>query len=405
MNSATLKIDSYHGAMAALKNPALAQALYEAGGLVMNDALITLHGEAHSQRRVVEFSVFSRSFFREYERSIFPAALKPVLDPHLHSGQADLVELGYRVTMNLTADFAGIDRPLGSAAETDALLAMVKTFSEGATLVHSTRDHAEVNREVRTAMDRFETTFLLPSRARRLALLADVEAGHAAPESLPRDVMTVLLRNRDRIPLTDEVFKREIAFFLQAGAHSTGNATTHAMHEIWQWLNETGTTAVELLNEPLLLQRCVHESLRLHPASPVAWRRAQDDLVLNEESVAKGSAVILDLQAANRDRSVFGEDAERFNPHRALPQGVWPFGLTFGYGVHACLGRDLDGGVVAKPGANLAEHQFGIVPLMVRTLLSHGARPNPEEPPSADANTQRQNWGHYPILLDMERSA
>ncbi len=405
MSNTALHIDSYHGAMAALKNPALAQALYEAGGLVMNDALITLHGEEHRQRRVVEFSVFSRGFFREYERSIFPAALKPVLDPYRQAGHADLVELGYRVTMNLTADFAGIDRPLGSAAETDALLAMVKTFSEGATLVHSTRDHAEVNREVSAAMDRFESTFLLPSRQRRLQLLADVAAGHAEPEALPRDVMTVLLRNRDRLPLADSVFKREIAFFLQAGAHSTGNATTHAMHEIWQWLSATGNSAGQLLNEPLVLQRCVHESLRLHPASPVAWRRAQEDLILNEEPVVKGSAVILDLQAANRDRSVFGDDADRFNPYRELPQGVWPFGLTFGYGVHACLGRDLDGGVVAKAETNPAEHQFGIVPLMVRTLLAHNARPDPAHPPSADANTQRQNWGRYPILLNKERSA
>ena len=64
MSEAALQIDSYQGAMAALKHPDLAQALYEAGGRVMNDALITLHGPAHSERRLVEMRVFSRGFFR-----------------------------------------------------------------------------------------------------------------------------------------------------------------------------------------------------------------------------------------------------------------------------------------------------------------------------------------------------
>lgn len=400
MNGADLQIDSYSGAMAALKNQGLVQALYEAGGAVMNDALITLHGSAHSERRVVEFSVFSRSFFREYEQQIFPAALGPVLAPSLAAGHADLVELGYRVTMNLTADFAGIDRPLGTAAETDDLLKLVKTFSEGATLVHSTRDHATVNAEVAQAMQRFDEAFLSPSRARREALVA--AAGRGSADDLPRDVMTVLLRNRERLPLADAVFRREIAFFLQAGAHSTGNATTHAMHEIFTWMAATETSAEALLEQPLLLQRCVHESLRLHPASPVAWRRAKEPLQLGEQQISAGASVVIDLQAANRDRSVFGADAEQFNPQRSLPPGVWPFGLTFGYGVHACLGRDLDGGVVAKPKTDPNDHQYGIVALMVRTLLAHGARPDPEQPPSADTNTLRSNWGRYPVLLNSE---
>ena len=402
MSSAELQLHSYQEAMAALKHQGLAQALYEAGGLVMNDALITLHGRAHSERRVVEFSVFGRGFFREYEQRIFPATLEPVLQPYLDAGRADLVELGYRVTMNLTADFAGIDRPSGSAEETDALLALVKTFSEGATLVHSTRDPALVNGEVNAAMSEFERAFLGPSRARRQALIAEVEAGQRDADTLPRDVMTVLLRNRERLPLADDVFKREIAFFLQAGAHSTGNSTTHAVHEILQWLSATGQRAEDLLAQPLLLQRCVHESLRLHPASPVAWRRAQQTLTLGDREIAADSSVIINLQAANRDPEVFGADAEQFNPQRQLPKGVWPFGLTFGYGVHACLGRDLDGGVVPKVDADPQTHQMGIVPLMVQRLLLHNARLDPADPPTADADTLRQNWGRYPLLLDRE---
>lgn len=393
MSIAPLIITDYQGAMAALKHPALEQALYDAGGAVMQDALITLHGNAHSERRIVEFSVFSRRFFRHYEHEHFPATLTPILAPHLRAGHADLVELGYQITMNLTADFAGIDRPTGSAAETASLLQLVKTFSEGATLVHSTRDPELVNAEVAAAMERFDQDFLQPSIARRRELIH-------SDSPLPQDVLSVLLQNSARLPLTDAVLRREIAFFLQAGAHSTANATTHAMHEIFTWCAASGRDPAQLPAEPLLLQRCVHESLRLHPASPVAERRANAATDLGAVSLTAGCPVRINLQQANRDPAVFGADADQFNPLRPLPKGTWPFGLTFGYGTHACMGRDLDGGVVAKDSTNPEDHQYGIVTLLVRTLLEQQARPDPANPPESDSNTARANWGRYPVLFD-----
>ena len=392
MTQTPLIIADYPGAMAALKHPALEQALYDAGGAVMQDALITLHGNAHSERRVVEFSVFSRRFFRFYEHEHFPATLAPILAPHLRAGHTDLVELGYQITMNLTADFAGIDRPTGSAAETDSLLQLVKTFSEGATLVHSTREPDQVNAEVAAAMERFDQDFLQPSIARRRRLIE-------SDSPLPQDVLSVLLKNSTRLPLSDGVLRREIAFFLQAGAHSTANATTHAMHEIFTWCRASGRDPAQLPAEPLLLQRCVHESLRLHPASPVAERRANQTTTLGAVSLVPGSPVRINLHQANRDPAVFGTDADQFNPARPLPKGTWPFGLTFGYGTHACMGRDLDGGVVAKDNTDPDNHQYGIVTLLVRTLLEHQAHPDPANPPERDTNTARANWGRYPVLF------
>jgi cytochrome P450 len=389
----------FEEASAALREPRLAQALYDEGKVVMDRVLLTLHGEEHRARRLLEFRVFRRDFFRYYEQEVFPRTLGETLAPCLDDGRLDLVQFGYRVTVNLTADFAGIDRPGKSAAETQALLALIKTFSEGATLVHSRRDRDAVRTEVRAALAEFERRFFDASVARRERLIAQHARGEIAEDALPRDVLTVLLRNEDRVELPRDVLVREMAFYLQAGAHSTANSTTHALHEIFEWRRGHPDDAARLERDPLFVQRCVHESLRLHPASPVAWRRAQCPVHVAGAEVAAGSRVVIDMAAANRDPAVFGPDADRYNPHRAVPPGHFLFGLTFGTGVHACLGRDLDGGLVPRADTDPAEHQYGIVTLLVRTLLGHGAEPDPERPPVPDANTERPNFGSYPVIL------
>ena len=54
--------------------------------------------------------MFRRDFFRYYEHEVFPATLAQSMAAHAERGHADLIELGYGITMNLTADFAGVDR-------------------------------------------------------------------------------------------------------------------------------------------------------------------------------------------------------------------------------------------------------------------------------------------------------
>lgn len=383
-------ITDYHQISRVLADRSMRQALYDEGGVVMDDVLLTLHGQEHHKRRVLEFSILRKDYFAYYEAEVFPPALAQVFDTLAVSGKMDLVDFGYRVTMNLTADFAGIDRPEKSPEETERLLRLVKIFSEGATLVHSTRDKEVVRAEVRAGLEELRTTFLLPSIERRLKALA--QGGNA----LPRDVLTLLLRDREKLGLTEDVILREMAFFLQAGSHSTANSMIHALHEIfqrWPGLAERQ----KLRDDPLYLQRCVHESFRLHPASPVAWRRPEGSCPMSGEG-----RVVLDFAAANRQRDLFGETADEFDPDRASPQGVPAWGLTFGFGMHMCLGRDLDGGIAPGPETDPANHQYGIVTQLVRSLLERDVRPDPDCPAAQDMNTLRKNFSSYPIILNPE---
>lgn len=395
----TIKVTDYTQIQDALKNHNLAQALYDEGKVIMDGVLLTLHGDAHRARRNLEFKVFKRNFFRYYENEVFPATLKPTLAPFVRRGRADLVQLGYRVTMNLTADFAGIDRPEKSETETEALIRIVKVFSEGATLVHSTRDKEEVRREVRAAMEEFDRNFLGRSIVNRLEILRRFKEGEITEEDLPRDVLTILLRNEDRVDMPPDLLRREIAFYMQAGSHSTANSTVHALHEVFEWCRKHPEEREKIDRDPIFLQRCVHESLRLHPASPEAWRRPICPMSVAAEEVGDEDRIVLDLHTANRDKEIFGEDADEFNPYRTVQKGKDVFGLTFGIGVHTCLGRDLDGGLLPKSTTTAEDHQYGIVTLLVRDLLKLGARPDPENPPQMDLGTKRPVWGKYPILL------
>lgn len=386
----SIRLTGFRACETALRDHDLKQALYDAGAVVMADVLLTLHGDEHLRRRALEMRVFRRNFLKYYEQEVFPATLDETLAPMITAGGADLIELGYRVTANLTADFAGIDRPKRSVEETEALIRLVKSFSEGATLVHSTRDRAVVEAEVRAALAEFRERFLAGSIARRQALLAQVAAGALTDDALPRDVLSVVLANEDRLELGDEVILREMAFYMQAGAHSTANATVHTFHEIITWVGGNPTRSARL-DDAAFIQRCVHESLRLHPASPEAWRIAAAD----GPGWAAGDRVELDLFAANRDAAVFGLDAAAFDPDRATPIGVLASGLTFGLGRHTCLGRDLDGGVLRA--ATTGEQQRGIIALVVMRLLALGARPDTDDPPTPDVKTHRPNWGRYPV--------
>jgi hypothetical protein len=96
--------------------------------------------------------------------------------------------------------------------------------------------------------------------------------------------------------------------------------------------------------------------------------------------IPAGTLVVLDMVAANTDPGVWGARAGEFDPDRALPEGVPPWGHSFGGGTHACIGMELDGGVHTT-GTDDHEPVFGTVTLMLDALLRAGARPDPATRP------------------------
>lgn len=400
MNVPVVELTGWRDVNEALRRKEARQALYDEGAVVMGDCLLTLHGDPHRDRRRLENRLFRREVFDIWENQLLAQTLTDTLAPFRAAGRGDLIVIGYRLAMSLTAHVAGIDHNSADPEATERLYGIVKKFSEGATLVHSTRDKDEVRAEVLATMDAFDESVLQPAIARRRSLIDDVAAGTRPESDLPHDVLTTLLRNQDRLDLPHDVVRREIAFYLQAGAHSTANSLTHTLDQVWSWGAAHPADLDRARADKAFLQRCMHESLRLDPASPVAWREALTDFEVAGRSVTAGTRLVLDLKSANRDASVWGPTGGEFDPHRVVPDGAAPWGLSFGAGAHACIGQELDGGLVdGDMSGGTTQRLYGTVAVMAHAVLAAGGRPDPAAPPVLDPASVRKHYSSYPILF------
>jgi cytochrome P450 len=362
----------------------------------MSDVIVNLHGDAHRDRRRLENRLFRRDVFVRWEHEVIPGTISAVLAPAVDQGRGDLIPLARRAMMSLAAEIAGVDRTEGTEEEFELLYSLMTRLSRASTIVHATGDKAAITADGLEALHHFEERFLRPSIRRRLDLLE----GPGGSEALPQDVLSTLMINQDALDLPPEVVCREVAYYPWVGSHSTSNALAHAMDHLFAWLERRPEDRAGLAEDPDLVQRFVHESLRLHPPSPEALRRALADVELaSGTKVRAGEKVVIDVVAANRDPSVFGPDAADFDPFRVLPDGVALWGLAFGSGFHACLGQELAGGTPNEPGVTLGSPLYGAIALMARILLDHGARPDPDDPATADVESSRPHFGRYPILF------
>ena len=396
------RVSTYHDVEHALRINDLKQSLYDEGKILMDKVLVTLHGDEHRQRRSIESQLFRKNFFRVYENEVFPSLLGETLDQFLTETSLDLKELGYRIMVHLSLSFAGIDRIDGTVEEADAQHRLLIQLGQAATIGQFKGDREPIFQEIREAIDEFRERFFLPSRARRLDLLEQYRAGELGEDALPRDILTILLMHDAELAMPDELMVREVAFFYLAASHTSVHTLVHATNELFNWCKKESITPSEVVADPHRLQRFVLESMRLHPSSPEAWRRAEAEITLADGRVVpEGDKVVVDLQTANRDTSVFGEDAAEFNPLRSIQGRISPAGMSFGGGMHVCLGMNLVAGTVLRDGEapNPDNHQYGTITLIMKELIERGMHPNPDKPPQKIEASERDVWAIYPVLF------
>lgn len=395
----TLRLGSWAAAREALRHRDLRQGLYDEGRALMDGVVVNLHGGPHTERRRLENRLFRRDTFAYWEAELIPVLLRQTLVTHrADHPDVDIVPVVRHAMLRLAACVAGLD--IGAdTADFLRLAGLMTRLASASTVVHATGDKTTIIADGLAALDEFKSAFLAPAWARRETLIHDVRAGKRQESDLPRDVLTLLLAARADHDLSSGDIEREVAYFPWVGSHSTSIALVHALHHCFE-ADARGPGLIDaLVATPELLQRFVHESLRLHPASPEAVRRAVSDGQLpTGERFAAGDTVVVDMFAANTDKAVFGDDADRFDPTRTIPVGVTPWGLTFGSGFHACLGQELAGGL--PPGQSDGDRLFGAITVMISTLLTAGAQRSTRHPPVRDERTTRPVWRSYHVVFE-----
>jgi cytochrome P450 len=393
-----LTVTTFDDAKEIYRHKDFKQALYDAGEVVMDGVLVNLHGDEHRARRRLENRLFRRETLVHYERDLFPQVIEETLAPHVASGRAELVELSHQLMMNLAALNAGVDRPLKTKEETDSLYSFMMKFIEGATLAHTTRDPKEVTNEVESAKSEFNVQFLAPSIKRRQQLIAAAATDETV--ELPKDILTELLKNEDSLHLPDEIILKEIAFFLLAGAHTSATAFVRTLDNLFNWLDKHPEDRALVKTDRSFVQRAMFETIRLNPSSPTAMRRATTDITLKSGTVvSKDSLVTIDLMSVNRSANIFGDTASEFNPHRVIETpNVAPWGLSFGHGMHACIGQELAAGL-SERSEETSEFEYGLATVAVQAMFDRNVVPNPEVPAKMDTTTKRPYWGSYHVIF------
>lgn len=390
-----LIVDDHAGAMACLRSADLSRSIdpprYEHGNM-MEGTVLMLDSDLHRERRRVENPLFRIERLSALEQQEFPEVIATTLDELAHPAD-DLMRLGGLLATVLSARIAGVDFDERDAEQRELLVDLLRILAQGEAIDASAEEPEAVKARVQQALAVFEVAFYASSVKRRQA---------AAPGEAPSDLLTVLLGAAHQTVghLSEQTVRNETAFFFEAGAHTSSQSLANTLHYVLDWVTAEGAPAPGGVMDRALLQRCVHEALRLRPTNPLVRRRAIRDTTVEGRPIREGQVVLVNTYAANRDPSVYGDDAEVYNPLRELPPSGLSYGLSFGAGIHQCIGRTLAIGIPPRAEPSVSEN-VGIVTLMAEALLRRGVRRDPQRPPVEDAASLRwTRWSTYPVLLD-----
>jgi len=149
----------------------------------------------------------------------------------------------------------------------------------------------------------------------------------------PREDMMSWLMDVERNDalLTPDDVLYSCMLLLNAGHETTQNLIANS---ITMLLDEEAQIA-RLGQEPALIRTAIEECLRMNGPMKGTMRIAAEDIEIRGETIRAGERVMLLMASANRD-------PEKFKEPEAFDIARWPNPhLSFGHGIHFCLGAPL----------------------------------------------------------------
>jgi cytochrome P450 len=151
------------------------------------------------------------------------------------------------------------------------------------------------------------------------------------------DLMTRLLtiEFEDETGATRRLTRTEVLTYVNMLAAAGNETTTKLIGWAGKVLAEHPDQRREIAENPSLVPQAIEELLRYEAPSPVQARYVSRDVELHGQTVPEGSVMVLLNGSGNRDDRHFA-DGDRFDIHRKIDHH-----LSFGYGIHFCLGAAL----------------------------------------------------------------
>ncbi len=157
-------------------------------------------------------------------------------------------------------------------------------------------------------------------------------------ESHPSDdLMTALLtiEFEDDTGAVRKLTREEVLIYVSVVAGAGNETTGRLIGWLGKVLGEHPDERRDINENRDLVPNVIDEMLRFEPTGPHLARYVAQDLEYHGTKVPEGSAMLLLVGSANRDPKRWTEP-DRFNPRRSEGQH-----LTFGFGIHFCLGASL----------------------------------------------------------------
>jgi cytochrome P450 len=151
------------------------------------------------------------------------------------------------------------------------------------------------------------------------------------------DLMTELLEAEfeDETGTTRRLDRSEVLTYVNMLAAAGNETTTRLIGWTGKVLAEHPDQLRTVADDRSLVPKVIEEVLRFEAPSPVQARYVARDVTLYDRTVPEGSVMVLLNGAANRDDRQF-PDGDRFDIGREMGHH-----LSFGYGLHFCLGAAL----------------------------------------------------------------
>lgn len=322
-SGALMQAQSYADSRDLLKDGTLAQAGFladtagNARGMTHSPVLY-MQGEEHTEMRRATARYFTPTAVNSYGPMIAKLA-DDLIGELVRKGEMNLDDLSLRLAVQVASQVVGL-----TSSRLPGMEKRIEAFVTG-----------KLDSEPFAPLKPSPLRDVQMGGAVGLFFTLDVKPAIEERKKAPKDDLISYLLERD---YSDQDILTECITYATAGMITTREFITLAAYQLLQkpQLRADYVHGTEKERHAIL-----HELLRLDPVVTMLYRRAEHETQVDGQTFPAGTTFALNIQTANADPAVMGDDAEQICPHRSLPRGVQAQGLAFGDGPHRCPGAFL----------------------------------------------------------------